>query len=641
MADTAAELAEKHNAMVKAPCVKGKQKVNFAMPIDGSRRSGEDPMDPHLEQMTQRQRDRRRRRRAVLAGLSMLSLTMIPVALMETLTSSQAAPVPPNTAPVADLVLNPPAGSAPLTVVGDGSGSTDDQEVVSYAFSWGDGKKTDPEPDATASHVYGEPGSYVVKLTIRDNRNRIATTSRTIEIAPPSVSAPDAPPVARVTAKKTASSDVIIDGGESVDDRGITGYRYDFGDGSRTVSQPSSTVRHHYKKSGTYEIRLTVTDTAGTTSTATTTMSITAAAEPTSPLKSTVVSFTFDDTFANQVPAADVLKSRGLRGTFYVNSPRIGSSSTYMSRSQVDAIAASGHEIPGHTLTHANLPTVTATEAKRQVCDDRTALTGMGFQSISFAYPFGATNDSVKQITKGCGYVSARGVGSLRSPGYGCLSCDTAETLPATDPYEIRTNKSVQSDTTVEMLKTYVTQAENDQGGWVPLVFHSICSGCASNSMDIASFTAFTDWISTRPSSTQVKTVGEVMAGSAPTATATATPTPTATATATATPTPTPTTTAPTVFKSVTIGTQTRALNGTNVARLSNYLVLYTPAYGASTKTNVYGYEAAVVGGKVTKVANGVGTMAIPSNGYVLSGHGTSRTWLSTYAKVGVTVRLN
>lgn len=88
----------------------------------------------------------------------------------------------------------------------------------------------------------------------------------------------------------------------------------------------------------------------------------------------------------------------------------------------------------------------------------------------------------------------------------------------------------------------------------------------------------------------------------------------------------------------ITVNGQTRNLDGINVRRLTNYLVKYTPAFGASTQTNIYGYEAAVVGGKVTKVANGVGNMAIPANGFVLSGHGTSRTWLRTNAVVGATV---
>lgn len=89
----------------------------------------------------------------------------------------------------------------------------------------------------------------------------------------------------------------------------------------------------------------------------------------------------------------------------------------------------------------------------------------------------------------------------------------------------------------------------------------------------------------------------------------------------------------------VTVGSSTRALDGTNVRRLANYLVMYTA--GATTGTNAYGFEAAVVSGKVTKIENGVGNMAIPAGGYVLSGHGTSRTWLQANAKVGTAVKVN
>ena len=89
---------------------------------------------------------------------------------------------------------------------------------------------------------------------------------------------------------------------------------------------------------------------------------------------------------------------------------------------------------------------------------------------------------------------------------------------------------------------------------------------------------------------------------------------------------------------SVTLNGKTRTLNGTNVARASGFLVKYTPAHGASTRTNRYGFEAKVIGGVVTRVADGGGNMTIPSDGDVLSGHGSSRTWLRKNAKVGVKV---
>lgn len=102
----------------------------------------------------------------------------------------------------------------------------------------------------------------------------------------------------------------------------------------------------------------------------------------------------------------------------------------------------------------------------------------------------------------------------------------------------------------------------------------------------------------------------------------------------TAPPTPTP-------ASWVSIRDVTRALTGTDMVRPSDGLIRYTPAYGASTQTNPYGFEAAVVDGRVTRIENGVGDMAIPSGGYVLSGHGASRKWLRINAVVGAPVSLS
>lgn len=92
---------------------------------------------------------------------------------------------------------------------------------------------------------------------------------------------------------------------------------------------------------------------------------------------------------------------------------------------------------------------------------------------------------------------------------------------------------------------------------------------------------------------------------------------------------------------SVTLSPASKDLDGTNVYRSSNFLVLYTPDHGATTGTNPWGTEVEVIGNKVTKVQTGVGNMAIPPNGYVLSGHSASRIWLQVHAQVGDTVVLN
>jgi uncharacterized lipoprotein YddW (UPF0748 family) len=88
-------------------------------------------------------------------------------------------------------------------------------------------------------------------------------------------------------------------------------------------------------------------------------------------------------------------------------------------------------------------------------------------------------------------------------------------------------------------------------------------------------------------------------------------------------------------------------VNAYNALRGADQLVVYTPEYGAGTKNNRWGVEVIVVDGLITEVRDG--TLAgndsffntpIPSNGYVISGHGTARTWIVANLKAGESVEL-
>ena len=72
-------------------------------------------------------------------------------------------------------------------------------------------------------------------------------------------------------------------------------------------------------------------------------------------------------------------------------------------------------------------------------------------------------------------------------------------------------------------------------------------------------------------------------------------------------------------------------VNGT---RYTDYLVVYNKYYGATTGTNVYGFEVVVENSRVVSV--GGNDNAIPQNGFVVSGHGTMKDWLMDYAEVGM-----
>lgn len=68
-------------------------------------------------------------------------------------------------------------------------------------------------------------------------------------------------------------------------------------------------------------------------------------------------------------------------------------------------------------------------------------------------------------------------------------------------------------------------------------------------------------------------------------------------------------------------------------------LVVYTPKYGKpSTGTNQYGSEAVVEEGRVTAILGN--DSPIPSNGFVVSGHGSSAAWVVSTLRVGRLVSL-
>jgi hypothetical protein len=136
----------------------------------------------------------------------------------------------------------------------------------------------------------------------------------------------------------------------------------------------------------------------------------------------------------------------------------------------------------------------------------------MGFRVTSFAYPFGADNASVQQIVSDCGYNSARDVGGLQYPG-SCVGCPWANPVPPANLYAIRTNDSIHADTTLETMQQYVINAEQNGGGYVPIVFRHVCDGCNPDSVSSTTLTAFLDWLAQRAPATQVGTVDQEIGG--------------------------------------------------------------------------------------------------------------------------------
>jgi len=178
---------------------------------------------------------------------------------------------PPNELPVANPG-GPYTGTVDIAVQLDGSTSSDpDGTIESYSWDFGNGTTG---TGATPTATYTEAGTFNVTLTVTDDAGATNSASTTVEI----VTAANESPVANPGGPYNGTVDVAVqfDGSASTDSDGtIESYSWDFGNGTTgTGATPTAT----YTEAGTFNVTLTVTDDAGATNSASTTVEIVTAA---------------------------------------------------------------------------------------------------------------------------------------------------------------------------------------------------------------------------------------------------------------------------------------------------------------------------------------------------------------------------
>jgi len=181
-------------------------------------------------------------------------------------TATTTIEVGENQAPVAAFTATPDTGLNPLTVDVDASDSSDDGEIVSYEWDFGNGETASGE---TASVTYADAGTYEITLTVTDDKGLTGTATATVEVGE------NQAPVASFTATPTNGETplvVEVDASDSSDDGEIVSYEWDFGNGETASGETASVT---YADAGTYEITLTVTDDKGLTDSATTSVTAT------------------------------------------------------------------------------------------------------------------------------------------------------------------------------------------------------------------------------------------------------------------------------------------------------------------------------------------------------------------------------
>jgi hypothetical protein len=128
-----------------------------------------------------------------------------------------------------------------------------------------------------------------------------------------------------------------------------------------------------------------------------------------------------------------------------------------------------------------------------------------------------------------CGFRTARAAGGIDHNGVGAGPV-YAESVPPTDPYAVMTPEDLggAAPQALPRLEREVTAAARHGGGWLPLVFHEICSAtydpasysyCTTSwaSIQLDTFNAFLDWLrhagqpGGAPAGTVVRTVRQVI----------------------------------------------------------------------------------------------------------------------------------
>jgi peptidoglycan/xylan/chitin deacetylase (PgdA/CDA1 family) len=247
-------------------------------------------------------------------------------------------------------------------------------------------------------------------------------------------------------------------------------------------------------------------------------------------LFSIVVSLTFDDADESQYAVGWLhgLQPHNLHGTYYIPSGFVGVDPAAMVWSDVTNLYNSSNDIGGHTVDHANLTTLTTAQQIAEVCNDRQALIQHGLDPVDFAYPYGAYNAGAEQVVQNCGYTNGRAAGGLDVAGAGAGPV-YSDAIPPKAPYALLTEYDylVGAPETLALMESAVTAAAQNGGGWVPEVFHEICSqtydpanysSCIAGygPTDLPVLNSFLDWLQNAgqpggaPVGTVVKTVRQV-----------------------------------------------------------------------------------------------------------------------------------
>jgi peptidoglycan/xylan/chitin deacetylase (PgdA/CDA1 family) len=130
------------------------------------------------------------------------------------------------------------------------------------------------------------------------------------------------------------------------------------------------------------------------------------------PLPPRAFAVTFDDGFADTPAATALLEERGIAGTVFIATDRIGGERSPIAPATLPALLGQDRvELGAHTVSHPHLDELTPHQARAEILDSRHVLEQHAGRPVhAFAYPHGAHDASVRQAVIGAGYHAAAAV---------------------------------------------------------------------------------------------------------------------------------------------------------------------------------------------------------------------------------------
>lgn len=123
------------------------------------------------------------------------------------------------------------------------------------------------------------------------------------------------------------------------------------------------------------------------------------------------VVLTFDDGYIDFYTIAfPILRRFNFHAVSFIPTGLIGGG-YYMNWDQIKEIASSGLvTFEGHTVTHANLPSLSFEAALKQLTDSKNVLQANTNYPVNFvAYPYGSSNGSIRAAAQKAGYMGGLG----------------------------------------------------------------------------------------------------------------------------------------------------------------------------------------------------------------------------------------